>query len=217
MKLRPMRLRTLLILMVPIALFLTVATRARWARTMANQAQCHSNLAFLNIQLSNYRLNHGRYPPAVFPGRRSATPHSWRAIVHAESHVDDFAAVYNLFQPWNSPGNRKAADDTPRVFGCRNNHTHGSRAANYVAVIDGDVSTLDLAAAIPPGAPEEARQVLLVEYPNSDIAWTEPRDLDVTELSRLGPGSDPGGIGVLFADGSFRRLRREDIPVLFGR
>ncbi len=48
--------------------------------------------------------------------------------------------------------------------------------------------------------------VLLIEYPNSDILWTEPRDLDIKDLDKLAPGADEHGLGVLFADGHFERL-----------
>lgn len=216
MKLLTMRLRTLLLLMVPIALLCGFMVALRSAKMASRQSVCQSHLEYIYGSLLRHRLGRGHYPPAVYPDRFAVNQHSWRAVASIQSSGDFSYSNYNLFQPWNSPANIKtAAEAHLDFFRCPNNQAVGVMDTNYVAVIVNGVSTLELADAIPNGAPEAARQVLLIEYQNSGIGWTEPRDLDIKDLAKLGPGADPDGIGVLFADGSFRRFRVEELPALF--
>ena len=141
---------------------------------------------------------------------------SWRAYIR-QYISDGFNQKYDLERPWSTPANQHVVNIGARLFCCPNNQEEPNRFTNYVAVIDHGVSTFDQANQIPKGSPEEAKQVLVIEYPNSDILWTEPRDLDVTELHKLAEGNDPLGLGVLFADGSFRRMKRAEVLKLFGR
>jgi len=211
-----LRVWHLLVLMVPVALFAVLASGVQRARRAANESSCHGRMFFIYAHLISLRDRRGgAYPPTVDLGADGTPMHSWRAFVLAE--VGAYPCTYDLMQPWNSAANLKAAGENAAMYACPNNQGRPPRFTNYVAVVDRGVSTLARASAIPQGSPEEARQVLLIEYPNSDIPWAEPRDLDVNELSKLTAGSDPGGLGVLFADGTYLRLPLAEVLNLFGR
>ncbi len=131
------------------------------------------------------------------------------------SQLSEFLAAYDYSQPWDSPPNRKLADVPMEAFCCPDRHSPGSANTNYVAVTgpetawpadrlihesdirDGSVNTL-----------------LLVEIRNSNILWTEPRDLPFADAALAGDGNAPNGIGgpyrdasnVYCADGSVRPL-----------
>ena len=209
----------LLISMIPLALAFTLIAAVGQARKAARESQCHGNLSGqIHIALLNLRDRlGGHYPPLVTLGPDGKPMYGWRAQVHREAAGSYFGIGYDFAQPWNCAGNLKAARVGWRMFNCPNNQTEAGPMTNFVAVIDRGVSTLALASAIPPGFPAEAKQVLVIEYPNSDILWTEPRDLDVTELAKLADGNDSKGLGVLFADGKFRRIPRAEVLKLFGR
>lgn len=212
-----MSVRTMLILIVPAALASWLAVGVRSARTAARESQCFNNPYYTYVQLLNYRSTYGHYPRDVSSRLMVGAMHSWRAVLHAYERTDNFAAVYDLTQPWNSPGNLVAARVAPNQFVCPNNCNNGVRTTSYVAVIEDGISSLDRADALPREGPEVSRQVLLLEVPNSDIVWTEPRDLDVADLSRLDPTGDPDGIMVVFADGATRRMKVEAVRALFRR
>jgi len=217
MSTRSIRLWHLLILMIPTAIVCFFVSVAQQAMVYTNRSNCYNNLFYNAIQLVKYRDGYGHYPPAVFTGEGRKPVHSWRVLTY-NLGGNDLASdyEYNLGEPWDSPGNLKAAA-APSWLVCRNNQSDPRRYTNYVAVINRGVSTLQRADAIPRGSPEAARQVLLIEYPNSDILWTEPRDLDADDLGKLDEGNDLWGIGVVFADAKVRRVSLAELRKLFGR
>jgi len=216
MKVRPIRLWILLLLMIPIALLSAFMAKVVRVRVVKNESSCQGNLAQIAIHLLNYREGQGRYPPTIFTGNGSKPLHSWRAMLCA-NHVWDFKSIYNLAQPWNSPSNLAAVESQVSQFGCPNSPANPSGHTNYVAVIDRGVSSLERVGAIPKSDLDLAPQVLVVEYPNSDILWSEPRDIDVNDLLHLSAASDPHGLGVVFSDGRARRMPLKELLRLLGR
>jgi hypothetical protein len=209
-------LRHLLLAMVPIALAAAVVARFDRARTDARESQCHGNMFYVFYNLTMYRKGNGRFPPAVTLGADGKPMHSWRALAFRYAVSGPFRAgpvSYDLTQPWDSPGNLKAAKVArPSDFYCPNAQDYPAPFANYVVVVDrSGVSTLDLADANGPGLPPEQERILLIEDPGSTIPWTEPHDLAFEALDSLGSGHDPHGLGVVLADGSFRRLPRGEV------
>ena len=215
---RPIRLKTwhLLVLMVPLSLFCSLMPMVRAARKAAREVQCRINLEECVILLNEIRDRTGRYPPAVTPGPDGKPMHSWRAYL-ASSAQRPAVAGYDFLQPWSSPVNLKAAAVAPREFVCPNTQAEPPRFANFVAVTDHGVSTFDRANTIPARSAPASKQILLIEYPNSDILWTEPRDLDVTELDKLTQGAETQGLAVIFADRTVRRLPLAAVLKAFGR
>jgi Protein of unknown function (DUF1559) len=214
------RLRSLVLALIPLAMLFALASAVARARASANAAVCHGNMSQMAIHLLNYREIYGHFPPAVFTGDGTTPPQSWRVLLHTYMEQSTwqvgFGRNYDLTRPWNSPGNLATANPMPASFACKNNQGEPPKYTNYVAVIDRGVSSLESADAIPRGSPEEARHVLLIEYPNSTTPWNEPRDLDVDDLAKLNQGVDPG-IGVIFADARFRRVSLAELLKLFGR
>jgi len=208
--------RHLLVLMVPLALVFAFVGFAHRARREARQSQCHGYLGGqVCLALINLGDRLGRYPPTVTFGPDGKPMHSWRTQVFRELGAP--GCSYDFTQPWDSPANLAVASRAYKTYNCPNNQSDSGPLTNYVAIIDRSLSSLDRANKVPRGSPDSADLVLLIEYPNSDILWTEPRDLDVTELDKLADGNDPRGLGVLFADGGFRRMPRAEVLKLFRR
>lgn len=192
--------------MIPIAMFAAVAAAVARSRTAARQSQCHGEMFYLGHMLVCYRSRTGHFPPAVSYATDGTPMHSWRALAWTESS-SDFTRLYNFAQPWNSPSNLKAAADPARNLACPNTQGDSPRYTNYVAVDFRDgtstLSRADSGIGIDTDHPD---RILFIEYPGSIIPWTAPRDIGIDEVARFGPGDDPRGLGVILADGSFRRL-----------
>lgn len=202
------RLRTLLVLTVPPALALLLAIPVRKARSAAWESVCECNFCYIATALLNFRDRHGHFPDDESVQSSTRPRQSWRVYLYRDEYYDEtFNASYKFDLPWDHPKNLPFSRQCPNGFFCPNNQSEPARFTNYVAVIGLDgVSSLDHATAIPKDSPEAARHIMVIEYPNSDILWTEPRDLDLSDLDKLTPGADEHGLGVLFADAHFERL-----------
>jgi hypothetical protein len=203
--------------LVPIALLTALAAAVNQSRMAARDSQCHGEMFFLGHGLLGYRLRTGHFPPAVTSAPDGTSLHSWRAFAYGANSTD-FARAYSFTQPWNSPGNLKAADLGARNLACPNTQGDGHRFTNYEAVLFPDgTSTLSRADSGIGMVPDHPERILFIEDPQSTVAWSEPRDLAFEALDSLGPGYDSRGLGVIFADGSFRRLPRDEVVAILRR
>lgn len=209
-----LRLRTLLVLLVPLALVFWVVSAVRKERSAIRESACAGRLGWIALHLLNYRDTHGHFPSAALAMPGSAYPTSWR--VRLDEFIREFSAsprstTYDPQRAWSSARNLPVSREVPWWYSCPNNEPNPARFASYVALIDGGVSSFERADAIPRGSPEAAEAILVIEYPNSDIPWTEPRDLDVKDLGRLVQGADLTGLGVIFADGHKEQLSPSEL------
>jgi hypothetical protein len=159
----------------------------REGREAARNAQCYGNLYQIGFALRNYHERHGSLPPASVFDASGQPMHSWRALLM----VDQFGSGdrYRLDEPWNGPHNRTLWDDhSGRLFSCPSDaasRTKTSSITNYVAVI-GEGTLWDATQA---GTRDfrslPSNKILLIELPDSDISWLEPRDLTLEEALRL--------------------------------
>ena len=206
---RRIKIIHLVLAMVPVAMLLAVVARVRQAHWTTCASACESSLFYIGAELVNYRDRYGNFPPASVLDKKGKPMHSWRAILYRELD-HDFRQAYDFSKPWDSPANIVLADHPPRMFTCRNNQGEPARYTNYVALIDPHRSSADY---IHAQAPKHTKVggILLIEYPNSHVRWTEPTDLSLDELGSVSSGQDPGGIGVLFEDRTVRRVSKDEL------
>ncbi len=209
MRCKRIRLIHVMLAIVPVAALLALLARVGQARRELYTSNCEGHLFYIGAEMVGYRDRYGHFPPARASNETGKPMHSWRTILYAE--IDrSFCREYNFAEPWDSPNNIRLADRPPSFFGCPNNHQAPGHYTNYVALVD--VERLG------PGYIQARGQsavqgggLLLVEYPDSHVRWTEPRDLTIDELLSITVGEDNGGIAVLFADRRVRRLSREEL------
>jgi hypothetical protein len=100
---------------------------------------------------------------------------------------NSFYNIYNMKEPWNSPNNSHWWLDTSYFgFCCPSDRSVGGRSVtSYLAVTGpGTIWGQPRSAAMP-------LRVIAVEVAESNIPWTEPRDLTLDEACRrLGGGTD---------------------------
>jgi hypothetical protein len=145
---------------------------------------CINNQHQITLALHHYASEHGHFPPAYIADADGKPMHSWRVLLLPYLDRKDIYEAYNFKEFWNGPNNSKLISQMPHIFACPSNNKKPD-CTNYVAVVgpktawpgEKTCSTDEITAG--DGCSET---ILLMELPNSDINWMEPRDLAYEEL-----------------------------------
>jgi prepilin-type processing-associated H-X9-DG protein len=182
------------------------------AREAARRAQCTNNLKQIAIALHSYHDVYGTFPPAYLADADGKPMHSWRVLILPFIEQQSLYQAYNFDEPWDGPNNRQLAAQTPLTFRCTSDAA-GATSTLYAAITGPgtifDGPTGSSIASITDGT----SNTLMIAETTSGINWTEPRDLDVNQMSFAingGPteisSHHPGGAQAAFADGSVHFL-----------
>jgi len=178
--------------------------------------------------LAQYHQVYGAYPPAYVADATGKPMHSWRVLILPWLSYSKLYNQYNFSEPWDGPNNSKLISSMPYDFDCPNHPacTPGSSLSRstctrYLAIVGPET-------AFPGGRPAsvadfrgvEDKAIMIAEVSNIDIAWTEPRDLNVDRMVfRVNDPSpnaissmDDEGPAVVSADGTRKRLDRKLSP-----
>lgn len=189
------------------------------------RSQCVNNLKQIGLGLQNYADVYKQLPAAFVVDANQTRLHSWRLSImfFLFQLGQDFQDPFRYDQPWNSPSNLAVSDRmSGNVWYCPSSpKSQPLTHANYVmplgphAISDGLSSTTF--AQIRDGS---ANTIAAGEIVNSDIYWTEPRDLPLDAMSfRVNDRSKPsissahrGAATVVFADGHTQTLSNSIDP-----
>lgn len=194
---------------VAVALLLPAVQMAREA---ARRTQCNNNLKQIMLAMHNYHDVYKTFPPAYIPDANGKPMHSWRVLLLPYLEADYLYAQYNFNEPWDSPGNSRVAEMMMPIFACPSDSDHAPGYTSYM-LVTGKGTMFDGAQAL--GLPQitdgSYSTIAVVEVTSAAVPWTEPRDLDISQLRVLfGPGTGavesrhPGGVNAAMADGSVR-------------
>jgi hypothetical protein len=168
----------------------------------------------IQIAIENYcDASNNAYPPARTSDTHGRHLQSWRALIMPYLGYYSFREQYDYSSPWNSAKNRNWSDRGVSAFVCPSEPREGMHFTNYVAVIGPETMWPGSESAHRPEI-VNADAILIVEYPESDIPWNEPRDLTVEEflslfearLARNGFGPHPHGLPYVTVGGEVRSL-----------
>ncbi|MCA9076906.1 MAG: DUF1559 domain-containing protein [Planctomycetaceae bacterium] len=177
------------------------------AREAARQSACKGRLAQLGLALENYHYVYGSFPPAYIADETGKPMHSWRVLLLPFFEQRDAYEDYDFNEPWNGPNNGKAStEQTAVTFRCPGHpYANELHLTDYVAVTgpktvftEGQSKSLS-----------DIRDdtILLLEIPDSDIHWMEPRDLGIEDALKIAVSSrHPMGAAVLRANSSVVRI-----------
>ncbi len=193
--------------------------RIRAAREATRRQECKSKIKQIGFALYAYHVHYGCYP-APFSVDPSGKPlHSWRVAVEPWlMESTGFHRAFDFSLPWNNPKNLKASLPHGRYFSCPSaGNPAGSGFTNYVMVVGNQRSARSGQKYSSDNYPNA---IIVVEIANSDIHWTEPRDLNFDEMSfTINDKSKPSisshhvhGAMVLHADGRVRFLDESTDP-----
>jgi hypothetical protein len=165
---------------------------------------CTNNLKQIGIALQNYHDVHGCFPAPFSVDANGKPLHSWRVAIEPFMGSSSFGGTFDQALPWDNPKNLQASAPWSHLFQCPSaRHPKGSGFTNYVMVVGQSREG---------SGTKEA--IIVVEIADSDINWTEPRDLNFDEMSfKINDKSNPSisshhahGALAVFADGSVHFL-----------
>lgn len=187
----------------------------------AMMAHCNNNLKQIGLALLNYRDIYGCFPPPFIRDENGRPMHSWRRLIldQLDSHPPGIVWPIDMDEPWNSARNLAAARQfvppcyycpAERYFGSASQRPPANGMTSYVMIVGEDSSEGSGRCVSRDEMSGQAKPTVIVaEIADSDILWTEPRDLNTREMSfRVNDKSKPGisshhmlGAWILFADG----------------
>jgi hypothetical protein len=190
--------------------------------------QCANHLKELGLAWHVQNTNTSLLAPYSVDAQRKPLL-SWRVHLLPALGHDALYRKFHLDEPWDSPHNLTLLTEMPDVYRCpTDQHARGAIYTSYVAVVGPETAwPPDGGLTFDGFVDGRSSTVLLVECPQSNIVWTEPRDLSLADLQLLRAGPRTKGdckehwhgrvgeqrVGVLMADGSTRFWQLQTIPV----
>ena len=187
------------------------------AREAARTAQSSNNMKMITLAMHNYHTVHGTFPPAYLPDESGQPMTSWRTLLLPFMEQVNLYDMVDTTRPWDDPVNSTVRETSIMLYHSPRDPDPNSIYTNYVA-ITGEGTAMPGSSATDMGDIRDgmSNTILLIEIVNSDIEWSEPRDLDINNLSRVDEGADPSAVNVIprravvgFCDGSVRNLPAE--------
>lgn len=211
-------------MLLPLVFGLLVPTACCIPRSQAQQMACQCCLRSLTLALQNYADHYnGHFPPAYLADANGKPLHSWRVLILPYIEQESLYQQYRFDEPWDSKHNLAIAKQIPYLFQCpsRSAKTRGL-FTSYVAVV-GDETMWPAEKSVQYADVTDglSRTLCLIEWPESDVIWTEPRDFDIDRVWMLTHPPNPlpkskqfhsGNTTVGFADGHIETLRFGDLP-----
>lgn len=154
----------------------------RDAQLTAKRMASDGRFAQLSLAINNYHMENGRFPPLTWVSEENGPQHSWRVALLPYLNGRSVLDSYNTNQPWNSKGNmeltRAFPGGVPAGYVSPLNCGTIEGVTNYVAV---DATTKLWPSGL--GYASRSHMIIgddaffiLVEIPDSDVHWLEPRD-----------------------------------------
>lgn len=174
-------------------LFFATMNAIRQARWRTEQVCRGCVLSQIAWGIRSYYIDHGSLPPAFVTDNEGKRMHSWRVLIAGELETGG-VTDYDFGSAWNGKHNRRLWSSPVRKWYFRSQEDSDEdtrQTTQFVAVVGEDT--------LWPGAkpfafdglpPEDLRdaygdKIVLIEIPNSDIHWMEPRDITVEEAHQL--------------------------------
>ena len=196
----------------------------RASRESAARSQCNNNLKMIGLGLQLYADVNKRFPGAGVPDAPGSPGMSWRAPLLAYAGDGRAWSFYRSYESWTSPHNLAMAGKLrgDHFLACPNDpDAQKNSLTNYVMVV-GPLTLSSGKTYTPPSAIRDGqyRTIAVAELANTDIPWTEPRDLrwstmswQINDRAQLGISSHhPGGALVVFVDAHSQFLSNRTDP-----
>jgi len=203
------------------ACLLVVGTLLTWAvwfvvqESIASRARldCRAHLKQIGVALHAYHDQYGSFPPAWLADENGKPLHSWRVLLLPFLGEEELYRQYRFDEPWDGPSNRALAAKVPAVYACPASAGHQG-ITNYVAIVGRSTPWPEqYSTRLDDILDGPSNTIQLIEFPDSDVLWLEPRDRTHRDFtspegrSHL-PGAHNGDqvAHCLFADGSVRLI-----------
>lgn len=199
---------------VAVALLLPAVQSTREA---ARRSMCSGHLKQLAVALHNYHDTFNTLPTSVVLDEAGTPQHSWRVAILPYIEQAPVYAQYDREHSWDSAENEPMSAYRIPAYSCPSDHEPPGVETSYLALVGPDLG-FEEGRYIPfrDFTDGLSNTILLVEAKQSGVRWYEPQDLTLDQFvagvtaGTLGP--HPGGVNVLFADGTVRFIRQGTPP-----
>ena len=157
-------------------------------RENARKSECKNQLKTFALLLENHVDVYGSYPTVAMRNEEGEPVLSWRVLVEDHNFYDvDFKKHLDLSRSWNNPENAKFLNHYGSFFQCptrkeSQNREPIGRITDYVAVTGPGTMWPKEGLRGPEDILPGHQPILIVEWPESDIHWAEPRDVTMEEF-----------------------------------
>jgi hypothetical protein len=172
------------------------------------EKSCRTHLKYFSDGMLGAVIATGHLPLAYVMDSNGRRMHSWRSFTYMDVDLHEHSGNpdrYKFNEPWDGPENTRFRNETGyfEYYSCPF-CANGSRNATYLCVVGAalwpvpqkrhDDWNLPLSFYRKEGGvlPSRGKAILLVEAVESDIPWTKPEDISLSELASL-LREDPGG------------------------
>jgi hypothetical protein len=177
-------------------------------RNAADTLACVENVKKIVLAMHAYHDTLGTFPPAHFADRTGRPLHSWRVLLLPFLGEQSLYNKYRFDEPWDGPHNRELASQMPAVFRCQTDRAGASHTSYLVVTGEGTVFPEKFCRRISDVLDGTSNTILFVETTDSDINWTEPRDLTYEQaLAGINPRQ---GAGISSRHGNFAMVATVD-------
>ena len=165
------------------------------ARLAARASTAKGPFKRIELAFHAYHDRYGCFPPAYVADEAGRPMHSWRVLLMPFLSSPQISQRYRFDEPWDSPNNRKLVDD----FACREFHFEAEspdpRFTNIVVVV-GEGTVFPGTRSVSKGEISDGLEntILFTEITDSDILWSEPRDLRLEGLEVQKRRTNPNSI-----------------------
>lgn len=227
--------------------FFCIYVFIRSSREKAFKIICTNNLRQIGIGLIQYEVDHGTLPIGIELDAKGRKWRSWRSCIYPV-YIEQAQNFYDSKYPWDAEINKRLIDRTalpirtkgqveptfhsikplPDFWVCPCCDPKNMKGVSYV-VVTGEETAFPVNHAVKFSEITDGLEntILVVESLNCNPIWTEPKDLQFSEMSfKVGSTDLPclsskhrGGVNVVFADGlSFfitNKISEADLKALF--
>jgi hypothetical protein len=174
-----------------------------------------NQLKQIGLALHSYHDKYECFPPAYVRGPDGTPWHSWRTLLLPYLQQENLYEEYRFDEPWNGPHNSQLIAKQPEVFRSPRQQSNRIGVAGYLGVVSRrTVWPAYFSAKAEDVSDGNSNTIQLLEYPQSDIIWTEPRDLREHEALSLLAATNSGAkptldikvFGALMCDGFVRNV-----------
>jgi hypothetical protein len=180
------------------------------ARFRARRMQSAGNMKQIVVALHNYHDTYNTLPPAYIPNNDGTRRTSWRVLVLPYLEHNGVYQQYAMGQSWDHPANATVRQLPMAVYRDPNSVSANARESSYL-LITGKGTAFDGASTkkFSDMLNGTSNIALAVEVQGHNIEWTEPMDVDISDLPQLiksGTFRNSGTATVMMADGSVRQM-----------
>jgi prepilin-type processing-associated H-X9-DG protein len=182
------------------------------AREAARRAQCVNNLKQIGLAMHNFASSEGHFPAPAITDPQGKPLLSWRVAILPYIEQESLYRQFKLDEPWDSPNNLPLLSQMPSVYLCPTDGPNADFKTRYQG-ISGQGAMFDPTKATTIGnITDGTSNTLLVAESAQPVPWTKPEDIDLAGITTSLGSLHPGGMNVIFADGSVRFIKTSINP-----